>query len=459
MNGAPSEDVAHLLAINDGRLLEWLDNHRALPNPPRLIGQLVELLEQSGAATPADAHVRLIDLNSRSLVGDINRERKAVLTEFLDKLINKLLGGSKAAELWKPCRTCTALSRCQVGRNTGLLINNAPAGQRLRERLAEALQAVHQRAEVHITARELRATLSYILFGIHYCSELHARPDFVPPGYWDMAFSPDSPVRQGDVLRELTFLDPALDTHPMIDRRLSGHGGAPDGGGQAGPAYPDLPSSDSRRRRAYFEWQAEEIKAVAESSDALGLAHGRHLAMFKEAGWRSAEENVHLRDLLCRGISRLEDLPPLALDRFSEGRVPLKVPSRTPTESVFWVEKPLANFTLEAEMQSRAAHLPVLHRRVRLVYTYKGGRREILSMGYELFHTLLEIEAGFQLNDTTSDDLFANLAIFTQRIGQEGEASLLAWNPQDEKNLYQLVIDRSTGRQKLECVKAGGIEA
>jgi len=76
-------------------------------------------------------------------------------------------------------------------------------------------------------------------------------------------------------------------------------------------------------------------------------------------------------------------------------------------------------------------------------------------MGYELFHTLLELESGFQLNDTTSDDLFANLAIFTQRLAQEGESSLFAWNPQDEANFYKVGIDKSSGHQLLLCDALG----
>ena len=46
--------------------------------------------------------------------------------------------------------------------------------RRARERLFEALQAVHLRGETHITVRELRAALVYILFGIHFCDDYHA---------------------------------------------------------------------------------------------------------------------------------------------------------------------------------------------------------------------------------------------------------------------------------------------
>ena len=83
-------------------------------------------------------------------------------------------------------------------------------GTFLRRRLAAALQAVHQRNEVHITARELKAALSYVLFGIYACEDLHADVDLRPHVPGDFAFDPASPLRQGELLRELTRLDPAL---------------------------------------------------------------------------------------------------------------------------------------------------------------------------------------------------------------------------------------------------------
>ena len=450
MQGCPDEDVVHLLAINDGRLLEWIDRYQNQADAVPLVKHLTFLLEQESDITFPDSHIRLIDLNSRSLVGGISLKTNTVNTEFLDKLIDKLLGGERATEIWTPCSTCSALARCQAGRNARLLQDNQPKtiGRRIRERLAESLQAVHQRAEVHITARELRATLSYILFGTHYCNDLHERPELQPPGYWDLAFEPTSNLRQGEVLQEFTFLDPALEAHPMIDRRLSGHGSKELN--HAGPAYPEL-SLASARRRAYFEWQPQEIQAVGTSTEALGLAHGCHLSLFKVAGLRGAADNTDLCRRLCLGVSRLEDLPLLALKRIEKGRVPLKVSPRTPTESIFWVEKPLNRFTLEAESIATDSSLARLHRRLLLTYSYHDDRKEILSMGYELFHTLLELESGFQLNDTTSDDLFANLAIFTQRLAQEGESSLFAWNPQDEGNFYTVGIDKTAGHQVMVC--------
>ena len=90
--GLPVEDIAHLLAINDGRLLEWiagceLRNHG---NETPLTRELSELLEGSEGAP--DSHIRFINLNHRSLVGGITADRNDIQTHFLGRLLDQLYG-------------------------------------------------------------------------------------------------------------------------------------------------------------------------------------------------------------------------------------------------------------------------------------------------------------------------------------------------------------------------------
>jgi hypothetical protein len=217
----------------------------------------------------------------------------------------------------------------------------------------------------------------------------------------------------------------------------------------AGPGYPGL-WRDSARRRAYIEWSEEQLEALTGDPNALPLANGDHLRLFKEATLKSAAENADLCARLCRGISQLESLPPLASGR--NPTVPLRITPRTPTETYFWVEKPIERFRLEAEWpRIHDVPLPVLPRRLDLVYSSANGREDVLSMGYELFHTLLSLASGEQLSELRSDDLFANLAIFTQRLAKEDEGYLLAWNPKADSTLYRLGIQRSSSRQILAC--------
>lgn len=443
-NGPPSADIVHLLAINDGRLLEWLEGveQRHGRDTP-LTTALYDLLD--GQTSVPDSHIRFVSLNQRSLVGGVSDDRQQIETDFLNRLLDKLYGGDHAAEIWEPCRTCVAEDRCEVRRAAFLFGPDGLPGiapeeprSRARQRLFEALQAVHLRGETHITVRELRASVVYVLFGVHFCQDYHAGADTLLP-YWDRAFSPESPGRQGDVLRELVRFDPALEAHPQIDRHLQREPSIDTAGSI--PRYPGL-TRESARRRAYFEWTESHSETLTQNPHALDLARGRHLRSFRNLPI-DKEALDELRQRLCKGISRLEDVPPQALER--DGVVPLRITPRTPTETEFWIEKKIDAFRLEADLPPETAGLDRLHRQASLVYSYRDGREERLRLGAELFHLLLELAEGYQLGDVSTDDTFARLSIFVQRLIREDDRRVLAWNPMQEKSLFEVAAQTILG--------------
>ena len=449
--GAPVQDIVHLLAINDGRLLEWIERRR----DTQLSAELEELVQQQ--ATRQESHIRFISLNQRSLVGGVSADRVKIKTDFLERLLTHLYGGIDASRIWAPCLSCSAMDRCEIyrasrvfGPDTLPAIAESDVRGRARARLFEALQAVHLRGETHITVRELRAALVFILFGTHYCDDYHADSNVEELAYWDRAFMASSPARQGEVLAELARFDPALEAHPQIDRYLRGNPSVDSV--RVVPHYPQL-SLDSARRRAYFEWRRSDLEQVAGDSDALGLARGRHLSLFRDLPLQGGlQDRAALCQRLCAGISRLEDLPPQALQR--PGVVPLRVTPRTPTETAFWVEKPLASFRLEAELPPDAQGLEQLHRQASLIYRYRSGSEERLRLGAELFHLLLELADGFQLGDVSTDDTFAHLSIFVQRLVREDEQELLAWNPMQDEAIYKVAASMFQAPDGLKQVMA-----
>ncbi len=455
--GPPTEDIVHLLAINDGRLLEWIEGielHNG-GNTTALTEELYELLQAE--ETKRESHIRFIDLNGRSLVGGVTSDRKVIQTDFLERLLDQLYGGDKTSAIWRPCQSCSAKERCEVFRATRVF---GPEGvpepvdpstrQRARRRLFEALQAVHLRGETHITIRELRAALVYILFGVHFCDDYHDGSDVTPLPYWDRAFVSYSHGRQGEALRELARFDPALEAHPQIDRYLLSRPFAEST--KTAPRYERL-SLESARRRAYFEWTKEHIEQIVGDPRVLDLARGRDLRLFRSLALvQEADELRTLCDRLCAGISRLEDLPPQALDR--EGVVPLRITPRTPTETAFWVEKPLSAFRIEPDLPPEVEGVDRLHRHAFLIYRYRDGREERLRLGAELFHLLLELSDGYQLGDVSTDDTFANLSIFVQRLVREDERELLAWNPMQDEIIHKVFaeIDERTDGSRQQIV-------
>lgn len=439
--GPPGNDTIHLLAINDGRLLEWIEGveSRRGGNETPLTKELHGLLENE--AVGSESYIRFISLNQRSLVGGLTSDRKRIETSFLERLLDHLYGGEQASAIWAPCQSCSAKTRCEVFRATRIFGPDGLPGvehkerARSRQRLFEALQAVHLRGETHITVRELRAALVYILFGVHHCRDYHSESEVSVLPYWDRAFAPDSSGRQGEVLRELARFDPALEAHPQIDRYLlsrPSHDSA-----KAAPHYDQL-SLESARRRAFFEWTEDHITQVAGEPHALDLARGRHLRLFRDLPLvKDIQEQTNLCAGLCKGISRLEDLPPQALNR-PNVVVPLRITPRTPTETAFWVEKPLTSFRLEAEIPPEREGMDRLHRQAFLVYRYRDGKEERLRLGAELFHLLLELSEGYQLGDVSTDDTFAHLSIFVQRLVREDEREMLVWNPMQDEAIYKV---------------------
>ena len=439
-DGPPRQDIVHLLAINDGRLLEWIEDFEERRGKTSLTRDLSGFIEDE--VPPCGSHIRFVDLNQRSLVGAVAANGKCIDTGFLDRLVDSLYGSEQTADIWTPCRTCSAQERCEVYRATrtfgpGGLADEA-VRRRARQRLFEALQAVHLRGETHITVRELRGALVYILFGIHFCRDYHQSHDGpgepAPQPYSERAFSPGSSGRQGEVLGELVRFDPALEAHPQIDRRLL-H--PPSMDGDDGLTRYEGLSLEAARRRAWFEWPEDEMERLTGDRFALDLAQGRHLREFRELAIddEAGGKRNRLVERLCAGISRLEALPPEALDR--PHAVPLKITPRTPTETAFWVEKSVGDFHLEIAPRGGEG-LDRLHREAFLVYRYRDGREERLRLGAELFHLLLELDDGYQLGDVATDDTFAHLSIFVQRLVQEDDRRMFAWNPMREDAVFEI---------------------
>ena len=77
-------------------------------------------------------------------------------------------------------------------------------------------------------------------------------------------------------------------------------------------------------------------------------------------------------------------------------------------------------------------------------------------MGADLFHLLLELADGYQLGDVSTDDTFAHLSIFVQRLVREDERELLAWNPMQDETLYRVAatIDDGASGPKQRLVIA-----
>jgi serine/threonine protein kinase len=411
-NGVPDDGAVHLIAINDGPLLAWVECQE-----PSWLTEQIEALLDDGSDTAPDPRLRFINLNQRSLVGNLVTVPE-VAPKFLNRLLDKMLGTSQT---WSGCANCISQNQCVAWQSVQDL-RHPDAGPYIRKQLTRLLQAIHQRGEVHITARLLRSTVSFGFFGTEYCSDIHAQPEKKRQGYWDRFFAPQTPYRQGELLEELTRLDPALESHPQVDRILMT---LPMEQYELGMDPATLLAS--RRRSAYFAWNPLVKPREIDDEHVLDTGLLRRLEAFQSLV--DPERAEVLCRQICDGISRMQDLPETAFH--DAEKMPLLVTPRTPTETLFWVLKSRKQFRLEPDFPTIGQELDFLHTQASLTYTFMNGHVERLSMGLSLFSLLLDIYEGYQLTNGLSDDVFANLAVFSQRLSQEEQDTLFAWNPSD----------------------------
>jgi len=222
----------HLLAINDGRLLEYLTDRSE--DGSWMVHHLLMLLgEKSGTPHP---QLALVDLNRRSLVAaDEGNAFDAVLTALLQ-------GGwgehRPSEDPWQVCRRCRAAPSCHVRFNVDTLLHPT-LGPRVRERLRMLLMVIHSRGRLHITMRELRSMLAFLVFGDQACEQIHSeleeaalddeeaqepdaaklRPRQRERIYFNRLFI--TAARGGRLFEELSDFDPARVDNPRFDRLVA----------------------------------------------------------------------------------------------------------------------------------------------------------------------------------------------------------------------------------------------
>lgn len=209
-----------ILAINEGRLMEFLGAEERTER----FGVLYEALdayfnERSDAVLPRQMIV--VNLNWRSVVAEVNGT-----PSLLEKQLSVLLRD----EFWASCRKCQFMDRCFILHNAETLGDPA-AGAEIRDRLAQTFEVVHLRRELHITMRDLRSALSFIICRDHGCEDIprlldnvstdEQRLDYAALAYWNITDESAADIGNEDrLIRLIRQIDVGQVAQPAADRDL-----------------------------------------------------------------------------------------------------------------------------------------------------------------------------------------------------------------------------------------------
>ncbi len=254
-----------LLAINEGRLADFLSHHEG--RYPLLAGTLRE-----GLATGREAHgVVVINLNARDVFAD---------PYGTGSIMRRMVEAMTDARQWEACGSCPLASRCYALHNARTF-SHPTAGPQVRERLATLHRMAQLRGRLHITLRDLRSALAYTLTSGRDCGQIHALyargADAAQEQLDSFYFTSWAGIHTGTggehdrFLTQLRDLDMAGVPDPQLDRRLDYTG--PSGGhslisvdqrgGQDGEllhelfaALPRTPETGGRQRDAHHAYLA-----------------------------------------------------------------------------------------------------------------------------------------------------------------------------------------------------------
>lgn len=203
-------NIVKIIAINEGKLRDftlgksyynWLGK------------QVHHYLEYRNYKLPDT--LSFINLNNRAIIELENPN------SIFDELLNIILDTNNKLNTWEPCKSenCEYADRCYIKYNIDTLKDNNK-GRIIKQRLKEIILAVYLKKSKHITMRDIRSLISFILFNKYTCDQIQESIDnnenLLNRFYYNNAFNKNEQDRMVNILKELDVSDmtlPKLENH------------------------------------------------------------------------------------------------------------------------------------------------------------------------------------------------------------------------------------------------------
>ena len=149
-----------IIAINEGRLMDFFEGS---PEHKFLYDAIDEYFYKGGIAKLPDG-VMIINLNLRSVTAKDDNG---------NSLLRKQIKALTSPHLWSKCRTCPLASKCFINFNVSSF-NDSAVGNEIITRLEWIVRTIVYKREVHITMRDLRSMIAWMLTRDYTCDQIPA---------------------------------------------------------------------------------------------------------------------------------------------------------------------------------------------------------------------------------------------------------------------------------------------
>ena len=202
-----------IIAINEGRLVDFfLEHEKDFP-------ELAAMVQQGLAGKQLESGVSVINLNLRSVVSDAGDVNGSILKRLINRMTQP--------EYWSACEECDLRGKCYAYHNASTF-QDPTAGPKITERLEKLYTITHLRGRLHITMRDLRSALAYMLVGTEDCDGIHklyqnggeASWNRILEGYYFNSWIAGHKENADRLIKLLQEIDVAQVSNPALDREL-----------------------------------------------------------------------------------------------------------------------------------------------------------------------------------------------------------------------------------------------
>lgn len=410
---ADSPPETRVIAINEGRLVDFLTSHEGrFTSLARIVHEEV-----------ADGDVIVVNLNQRSLVAGADTPGGPIFDRVLAQLTHP--------RFWAACDGCDLVSTCYAPHNARTF-SHPSAGFKITGRLRELYRLVHLRGQMHMTLRDLRSALAFMLTSGRDCGQIHhlygtGDTAAILSGFYFNSWIGAS--RTADrLLRTLRELDVATTPEPALDRKFAALGPSGDqaimtidqrgeydlhllealftqlrdgNGGGAGPGTGYL---EAARRRFYFEC----VEDKRSRSSLPYRSAERFLSWLASPGDLSSR----LAELVA-AINRGEGL---RIPRLADGALALairEVPGGTIRSYRLF---PAGSLTLTASGTARNRYVESEPDGLELSARGSGGHVASVRIRLDLFELLKHLGEGYLPSVAESQGRYLDLMIFKNEL-------------------------------------------
>lgn len=422
-NSTWTENQTRLIAINEGRLVDFFLEHQdEFP-------LLAKHIQQGLLGADSESGVAVINLNLRSVVAE---------EEGKPSILERLVIGMSHREYWQPCESCDLKGKCYALHNAKTF-QDPIAGPKVIERLKMLYTITHLRGRLHITMRDLRSALAYMLVGTIDCDGIHQlyqnggeeNQNRILDGFYFNSWLGGSEGSNDRLISLLGEIDVAEVSNPDLDREL----------GFLNPKTKAMSRFSFDERTGYDEELVEALfrnlprdyssknraRLIAKHRNYLSHMRRRHFFERRDIGWKemlpygnidsflvSIEEpgakSANEVTAVLRAINRGEGLSdPARLGNQLALRVRQVDKGTIRSYRLFDGE----HFTLRTEQESGLhPFLECLSQALVLLYVSGDGHKASLRINLDIYEMLMRINNGYRPSIEEKEGFYLSLAVF-----------------------------------------------